>query len=639
LNTKFSAAVGDARAILMRSSLPFLRRWCFFLRGCAHIEKEELMNSVYLRPIVVSLLFISFAAVAAEEPIVVTATRTPQIADESLAAVIVIDRSQIEQSQALDIADLLKQHAGFDIARNGGPGQPVSLFLRGTNSNHVLVMVDGVKINSGTSGGAAFQNIDPDLIERIEIVKGPRSTLYGSDAVGGVINIITRRGTVGTKGDGYLGYGRYDTRKTGVSLHRGNDCYRAGIDLGYTHTDGFPVRTDSDAKGAYKNLSVNLYGGKHLGQIDMELSLWQAGGTSDYVDFSLNPVSEDYTNRVVALKLKTTFADNWSSELKLSRTQDLIDQNQSSDFAHTRRGSLDWQNNVQLGNAQLLTAGLYGSRETASITAAPSSFELKTNVKALYAQDNIDLGTNHFLVSARLSDYNSFGKHTTWDLEYGYHLSSHTRVTASVAAAFHAPDASWRFVGWGGDPNLKPETSRNVELGLHNQLSANQTLAISLFKNRIRDLLQYDNVTYLAGNIGHASVRGIEVSYDFQANPWGAHLGAIAQNPKDETTGEPLLRRAKRTLTASLIHDSGRCRVGIDWMLTSRRKDIDAVTYSPTYDAGYSLVNLTARSQLNKQWALQGRVENLGDKHYVLADGYNTAGRSLYVELRYGDKR
>jgi vitamin B12 transporter len=592
------------------------------------------MSRVTPRLCAAGLLFVSVTAIAAEQPIVVTATRTAQIADESLAPVIVIDRAQIEQSQALDVADLLREHAGLDIGRNGGPGQPASLFIRGTESNHVLVMVDGVKINPGTIGGAALQNIDPDLIERIEIVKGPRSTLYGSEAVGGVINIITRRAATGLDGDAYVGAGRYDTRKTGAGLHKGGDDYRAGIDVGYTDTSGFPSRTTSDIASGYDNRSLNLYVGKQLGKVDAELSHWQAGGTSDYLDYSLAPLSQDYANRVTALKLTAAPQDNWTTTLHLSQAVDNIDQNQSSDFAHTRRDAVDWQNDVQLSAAQLLTAGLYASRDHASSSVFGSGFDDNTKTRAVYAQDDASLGRHRFLVAARHTHHDAFGGHTTWDAEYGYHFTPHTRISAAVGTAFRAPDATDRF-GFGGDPNLQAETSRNVELGLHHQIGDRQSLALSAFDNRIKNLIEYDLASSKLMNIGRARIRGIEAGYDIQVRPWGAHIEAIAQNPKDEVSGETLARRAKHTLTASLFYDAGRYRIGADWLATGKRKDS---AFSDVYNAGYALLNLTALMHVNKRWTLQGRVENLTDKHYTLADGYNTARRSLYVELRYEHK-
>ena len=593
------------------------------------------MSPIALRPLAACcFIFISSAAFGAEQAIVVTATRTAEIADESLAPVIVIDRAQIEQSQATDVVELLRGHAGLDIARNGGPGQAASLFMRGTDSNHVLVMVDGVKINPGTIGGAALQNIDPDLIERIEIVKGPRSALYGSEAVGGVINIITRRATTGLDSNAYAGTGRYETRKAGIGLHKGGDVYRAGIDIGYTDTAGYPSRTTSDIASAYDNLSLNLYGGKTFGDTHVELSHWQAGGTTDYLDFFLAPVSQDYANRTTALSIDSTLRDNWTTTLRLSRAVDNIDQNQTSDYAHTRRDALDWQNDLQLTTAQLLTAGLYFSMEHTASSVFGSGFTDNTKVKAVFAQDDISLGQHRLLLAARYTDHDAFGGRATWDAEYGYHLSKHTRFSAAAGTAYRAPDATDRF-GFGGDPNLNPETSRNIELGLHHHFSAQQSLSMSVFDNRIKDLIEYDLATSKLMNIGRARIRGIEASYDVQARPWGAHIEAIAQDPHDETNDEPLARRARSTLTASLFYDTGRYRVGTDWLATTKRKDSP---FSSIYNAGYGLVNLTALTRLNKQWTLQGRVENLTDKNYTLADGYNTAGRSLYVELRYGHK-
>jgi len=579
-------------------------------------------------------IIISTAVFAAEQPIVVTATRTAQIADETLAPVIVIDRAQIEQSQATDVVDLLRGHAGLDVGRNGGPGQPASLFMRGTDSNHVLVMVDGVKINPGTIGGAALQNIDPNLIERIEIVKGPRSALYGSEAVGGVINIITRRATTGLNSSAYVGAGRYETRKAGVGLHKGGNDYRAGINVAYTDTAGYPTRTASDIASAYDNLSLNLYGGKTFGDTHVELSHWQASGTSNYLDFFLTSISQDYANRTTALSIDSTLRDNWTTTLRLSQAVDNIDQNQTSDYAHTRRDALDWQNNLQLTTAQLLTAGLYFSKEHTASSAFGSGFTDNTKVKALFAQDDLNLGQHRLLLAARYTDHDAFGSRATWDAEYGYHLSADTRFSAAVGTAFRAPDATDRF-GFGGDPNLSPETSRNIELSLHHKLNDKQSVALSAFDNRITNLIEYDLAINRLINVGRARIRGIEASYDIQARPWGAHIEAIAQNPRDEVNHDPLARRAKRTLSASLFYDMDRYRVGADWLATTKRKDSP---FSSVYNAGYGLVNLTAQTRLNPQWTLQGRVENLTDKHYTLADGYNTTGRSLYVELRYGRK-
>jgi len=582
------------------------------------------------------LLLVSGAAWGDEQPLIVTATRTEEIADAALAPVIVIDREQIEQSQASDVAELLRSYAGLDISRNGGPGQATSLFLRGTNSNQTLVMVDGVKINPGTIGGPDLQNIDPNLIQRIEIVEGPRSALYGSDAIGGVINIITRRGAAqGLSGDAYAGAGRYATYKAGAGLHDTGNDYRAGVDVGYTDTSGFPARTGSAVNSGYTNTSVSLSGSKRLGPIDSELSLWQASGTSDYLDFTLNPISQDYTNRIVSLRLNTALLDTWTTTLQLSQATDLIDQNQSGDYDHTRRNVLDWQHNLQVGQAQLLTGGLYVAAEHVSSIVFGSGYGEDLDTRAVYAQDDISLGAHRLLLAARYTDHDAFGRHTTWDAEYGYRFSARTRVSAAVATAFRAPDATDLY-GFGGNPQLKPEVSRNLELALHHQLDAHQSLAVDAFDNRIRDLIEYDLISNHEMNIDSARIRGMQLSYDLHVRPWEARVEAIAQNPVDEATGTALLRRARRSLTAAAAYNPGRYRIALEWLLSGRRRDASISDGSTVYDGGYGLLNLTASRQLSSRWSLLGRLENLTNQHYTLADGYNTAERSLYVEIRYG---
>ena len=218
------------------------------------------------------------------ENVVVTATRTSLAADKVSAPIIVIDRATIERSMATDLADLLKFHAGLDIARNGGPGQPTSVFIRGTESNHTLVMIDGVKINPGTAGGAALQQISPEMVERIEIVKGPRSSLYGSEAIGGVINIITlRKAQSGVSAS--LGAGRYATRDASFDGRISGESGSMGASVSWMETDGFPVQTDTDLDRGHDNRTANVFGELNLGEVLLSVRHWEAQGNTEYLDF------------------------------------------------------------------------------------------------------------------------------------------------------------------------------------------------------------------------------------------------------------------------------------------------------------------------------------------------------------------
>lgn len=573
------------------------------------------------------------STIAAEQapPVIVSATRTAQIADEALAPVIVITRAEIERSQAIDVADLLRFHAGLDIGRNGGPGQPASLFLRGTESNHTLVLIDGVRMNPGTIGGAAINNLNPAVIERIEIVKGPRSALYGSDAVGGVINIITRRAPEGARYQAAAGAGSFATRELSGGVSRRAGERRFGVEIAARDSDGYAARTDSAIESAYDNTSISAHAGTRLGAVDAELTHFQAAGTTEYLDFFLTPLDQDFENAVTVLKLRAEPRAGWSSQLQLSRATDEIDQNQGDDYAHTERLTVDWQNDLQLGDEQLLTAGVVLSREDVAALSFGSLFDESTDVNAIYLQDAIERGAHRWLLAARHTDHESFGGHTTWDVEYGYRLSDATRVTAAAGTAFRAPDGTDRF-GFGGNPALDPEESRNLELGLRHRLSSRQNVSLGAFRTDIENLIEFDFNTSQMINIGEASIRGIEAGYAYADEQWQARVEAIAQNPESETTGDTLPRRARHSLTSSVTRELGRYQFGADLLLTGGRKDSD---FSDVTLGGYGLVNVTAALRLRPDWTLRGRVENLFDKEYTIADGYRTAERSYFLQLAW----
>jgi vitamin B12 transporter len=566
---------------------------------------------------------------AEEERIIVTATRTAQIADQTLASVIVITREDIERSQAIDIADLLRMHAGLDIGRNGGPGQATSLFLRGSDSNHVLVMIDGVKINPGTIGGAALQNINPQIIERIEIVKGPRSALYGSEAIGGVINIITRHAGSSTTIEAIAGSNNY--HQLSADLHHTNNKLRSGLSISSLKTDGFAPLTSSPQKSGHTNTSINAYAGTKLANSDIELSHWQASGNTEYVDFFLSPADQDFINSSTALTIKLNPKDNWATTIKLARISDEIDQNQSIDYAHTNRNVLDWQNDLQLGQ-QLLTAGIMLTRENTAAESFGTTFDQDTAVNAVFLQSDNHAGKHHTILSARFTDHETFGNHTTWSAEYGFKLNENTRLSAASSTGFRAPDSSDRF-GYGGNINLAPEISHNYELGIEHHLDEEQTISAHAFDNQIEDLINcVGSYPCTNVNVNQARINGLEISYRLSKDIWGMQLEAIRQNPKNRDTGEPLARRAKNSLSGSVYYEKGHYLLSTSLTASSKRKDSD---FSSIYNPGYSLTSISLAYALTDKVKLTGKVENLFDKDYTLADGYNTADRSFFIELRY----
>jgi vitamin B12 transporter len=604
------------------------------------------MSKSYRAGLAALVLLVSTHGFAATETdtLVVTATRTPQPLDDTLPPVTVIDRETIERSQATDIADLLRMHAGIDVARLGGPGQNTSLFLRGTESNHVLLLLDGVKLNPATIGAPAWQDLSPAIIERIEIVKGPRSTLYGSEAVGGVINIITRRARPGTQWEVAAGLGDFGTRGLNTGVHHRGGIWRAGINLDHTSTTGIPTFRADDHDRGHRNDTANAYVGVSLDRIDIELSHYESHGNTEYTelaydeDFQFLQYDMDFRHATTALTVTANPYAAWSSTMRLSRGIENLDQNQVTDYAHTTRDTFEWQNDLQVGDAQLFSAGLSLTREQAEAESFGTVFDEDTGIKALYLQDDITLGRHHLLIAARHTDHDTSGRHNTWDLEYGFAITPDTRAIAAVGTAFRAPDGSDRF-GYFGNPNLKPETSRNTELGLRHRIDARQQVNISLFDNRINDLIGFEFDPPGLANIDTARIRGIETEYTYTADPWRARVEAIVQSPKDRGTGEDLKRRARRALTAALEYGHAAYGVGLDLQVTGRRKDIDAIGFFDTETAGFATANLTGRYQPAPQWTLRGRIENLLDRDYEQVAGYNVPGRGLYVELQYRDSR
>jgi len=597
--------------------------------------------------IVAGTLVSPLTLAADDERIIVTATRTAQIADQSLAAVIVITREDIDRSQATDIADLLRMHAGLDIGRNGGAGQASSLFMRGTESNHTLVMIDGVKINPGTIGGAALQNISPELIERIEIVKGPRSTLYGSEAIGGVINIITRRNGADTSVT--LKAGSNNMQQISADFHHQNGDLQSGLSISSLNTDGFAPLTASTLESAHDNTSINAYAGTKIMDSDVTLSHWQASGNTEYVDpvyllvppYSLTgyvSADQDFINSSTALTIKLSPTNNWATTVKLAQAHDELDQNQNTDYAHTTRNTLDWQNDLQLGEQQLLSAGIMLTRENTTTQSTWSTFNEDTDIDAVYLQDDINIDNHHVIVSVRNTDHQTFGNHTTWGLEYGLQLNPQTRINVASGTAFRAPDATDRF-GSIGNPNLLAETSHNNEIGLSYKVDDSQMVSLHYFDNQIDNMIEYDNISFISQNIGEVQITGTELDYKLHQDNWSLQLSAISQSPENKVTGKQLLRRATNSLSASLQYDLNGYHIGTDLLAADRRADIDAVTYALIEDPGYALANLSLSKKVMESLILRGKVENLFDKDYTLADGYNTSERSFFVELSYAPKR
>jgi vitamin B12 transporter len=568
--------------------------------------------------------------------VIVTATRTPTPIDEVLAPVIVIDRDDIERSAAGDVTELLRFHAGLDLGRNGGPGQTTAVFIRGAESNHTLVLVDGVRINPGTIGLAALQNIPPAMIERIEVVKGPRSALYGTDAIGGVINVITRRGAR----DGWsaeVGYGAYETRQ--ASLDGGVATERLEFDLGvsWLDSDGFPTRTLDDTDRGYENLSASAQLRADVGPAAVALQHWRAAGTSEYSDFFLTPVDQDFENATTALSVAWPLGASARAEVGASRLEDRIQQNQSPDYLSTVRHSVDGQLDWRVSPRHSLAAGAMFTNERASSESFGDGMRADTDMLTLFGQDRIEAGAHRVLAALGYTDHETAGSAVTWNLEYGYTLAGGTLLYGLTGSGFRAPDATDRY-GFGGNPALEPERSRTLEAGVRHRVGGRHAVSLAAFRNDIRDLIEFVTLSYepFEGenrNVAEARIEGIEAAYEYDAAPWRLRIEAIHQDPRNRATGDVLMRRARDSLTVSAQRSFGPIELGFDVLATGERKDFGWP--EPVTLDGYVLANLTARWQVTRSLSLVGRIENLLDEQYELAHTFNTPDRGAYLSVRY----
>lgn len=583
--------------------------------------------SVLLALLASASVVVDAADISPRDTIVVTATRTEIPLSDATVPVTVITREDIELSLATDLSELLRFEAGIDIGRNGGPGQATSIFLRGTESNHTLVLVDGVRMNPSTIGGAAIQNIAPEIIERIEIVKGARSALFGTDAIGGVINIITRRADEGYLEAG-VGAGSFASQSGHFSGGDRSTNSEFGVNLNWEHTDGYAPRIDSDIKRGYDNLSVNIYGARQIGSNEISLRHWQGEGNVEYLDFFLNPVDQDYKNTVTAIAMDTQISEAGNSRIVLSFMQDDVQQRQLADFVRSERLSLDWQYSHAFSH-HTLSGGLYVVEENASSLSFGSGFDEDTDVNAIFLQDQISLGRNRGFVALRLTDHENFGNHTTWNAEYAFEVSDFWTFNAGLGHAFRAPDATDRF-GFGGSADLKPELADEVQLGFRFAPNDRHNLDLEFYANEIEDLIEFDTQTFMLHNIARAEIRGAQLGYEYRGESFVVRADVVRQQADNAVTGARLLRRAEETATLSYTQSLGAHRLGLSILASGDREDFGAVRLP-----GYVLANVTGQLQLTDGWQLNARVENLFDTDYQTAASYRMQERSGFLELKY----
>jgi vitamin B12 transporter len=624
-------------------------------RGCAVQE-----NDLKMRFAAAQVLLLVSSAVLAQsvstelDPVVVSATRTAETQDRTLAAVTVISRADIERLQPQSLQDLFTSLPGVAVSNVGGPGKATYVYLRGTSAAELLVLLDGIKIGDATSGLAPFEQIPLDQIERIEIVRGPRASLYGSDAVGGVIQIFTRRGSKGLQPTFSVGGGTYDTwdAEAGLSGGDGHAWYSASA-TGYRSNGINATRPgyydyEPDADG-YWNASGSLRGGYRFDDGAGVSADWlRIYGHTRY-DGGFRSNESTGVKQILGANLRTPKFAFWQALLSAGQSEDRQrnfgsgtgNGNGGSDDFNTLRNTASWQNDIELAARQRLTAGIDYLKDHVSSNTAYTGTSREN--AAVFAQYRCGFGAQDVQLSARDDRNQQFGTRWTGAAAWGYSASRKLRITASYGTAFRAPSFNDLYFpqdnyGNRGNPDLRPESSVSGALGLSGRPGA-WDWSVNAYQTNVHGMIVWvaDPTTfaYSPTNVARTRLRGLEGQVGMRWRQWRAQLYANGLDARDRTEGNDnhlLPRQPAQTLRLDVDRNLGRYSVGATVNAVGRRFDDGANTQSL---GGYALVDLRGSVQLLECWLLQARLSNVFDKHYETAQFYNQPGRALYITLRY----
>ncbi len=597
-------------------------------------------------------------------PVVVTASRIEQLQKDAIPTTLVISRQDIENKRMADLPSLLRTEAGIQFASTGGPGGTTSIFMRGANPNQTLIMIDGVPITDhadlgGSSTISTFlSHIQLDQIDHIEVVKGNVSAIYGSGAMGGVINIFTKEGSGNLKANVYAEYGTHDTVKLGAGISGATDygtSYAATVSryrtngISSLHSSiGGDANNDHDFD---RNVSFNANLSHKLNadhQFGARFFYNHAKYDYDYMGATDDDSHGRSKNLYVSLFSKNRFTKDWLSTVTLSYNRldrDYYENNvpwgmDSANGYESESKRLQWDNQIALNADWTLTAGIDAVREDADISMNyknwsfyNSDYSVDRNRYSAYAGLLGNMGDHHLQANVRYDHIEDAGAKTTGYLGYSYDLTPNWKALASVSTAFLAPTLYQVYDPNYGNQGLKAESSTSYEAGMQ-YASGKDLVRLTVFESHVRDQIASVGSHYT--NIGRVKNTGVELTAQSDVYGWfDLKANMTWQNPKDQDTGERLIRRSKWFGTLSASKTLGKWYFGADVSYNSHRPDIayDSMTYANrSVDlSSYALVDLNARYDITKNVSVYARVQNLFDKQYETYYGYNQWGRAGFI--------
>lgn len=606
------------------------------------------MKPVLFRSTALGLLCLAPALAAAQEPpsldpIVVTASRQPEPQSQALGDVSVISRQSLNEAGAQSVAEILAARHGIELYNSGGPQNTTGLFLRGNDASHTLVLLDGVRINSSNYGGINWNAIDPSAIERIEVLRGAASSLYGSDAIGGVVNIVTRRGQADRPLSAFanIGYGSFDTFRSSAGFSGAQDGWHFNLTGSRNESRGFDAtRPQSDSafpdQDGYRQHSVSGSLGYtwQPGQ-DITLTAYNDYIEGDFDAGSSNPALTQTRQQVYSIASTNQVTDYWQSVLRFGLSkEDNTSYTGTYDpyVAGSINRSWSWQNNFDLTDDQSVSILTERQEERPSGTMDFAVDHRDTNSVGLIYKGRF--GRHRVQANVRADQLSAYGRHTTGGLSYDLELTPHWKAGLAANTGFQAPSFGDLYAKYGsskGNPNLEPEESRNVEAHL-DYSKGPLDLGVLAYHNRVRNLI-VSRQQHME-NVNSALLRGVTLKAGYR---WDAtHVSASAdfQDPRDVGSDQVLIRRARHLYRLNIDQRLESWTLGAEMRYTGRRED-DVYGKGRVELGGYTLWNVRAETQLNKQLALQVRWDNVTGKDYTYVYGYATPGSNVFVNLRW----
>lgn len=596
-----------------------------------------------------------FAAEQELPSMLITSARQAEPRAQATAANTVFTRADIERLQARSVPELLRRVPGVQVSSAGGLP---SLSLRGTGTAQTLVLVDGQRIASATSGFARLDYLAIDNIERVEVIRGPRSSLYGADAIGGVIQIFTRGGKPGINPEVRLAAGSDQTFQRSLSLAAGTEQTRIHLGASVDERDGFDITRDN--RGADQDNDGQRNKALHL-KLDHQFDANWKGGLSlndqrgkneydDANDFEPGTPQDEFRVSSYSGYLDGQLTDVWNSRLELGRS---FDRNHAvgagsewnNTLLETTRHSAVWINRLQLSERHQLSVG--GDWYVDQLDSTTVFQEDSRDNLAFFAQHSFHgerFGTE---LGLRHDDNQQFGSHNSWNAAVSLPVGESQRWILSYGEGFRAPTFSDLYGPplWGPNPDLQPETSKTYELQWRAELDDTQ-LEAALYRANVEDMIAWGENRM--GNVSQARINGFEASAARELLGWQANIGVSIIDPRDRDSGHTLARRAKRTLSVDLDRTFGTLSAGAGWHISSSRYDNASNTRELS---GYGTFDVRAAWQSHSELRWEAKVNNLFDRDYALATynrpnginwwdpsqnyGYREAGRTALFAVTW----